>query len=161
AGGADGRAGRPGQPQEAQGDRREHQEDRSPGRPGPGRVPRPGHDPRGPPAHAPAAPASGADPPPAVPPGADHAGPHHDPPPPGRLQRRPRGPVLGRPGPAYLKGVPLSDADRFVLEQLWAQWLSLVAQRLELTEEIKAFAAKAAQREKEDRAILKTAPGVG
>src|SRR5262245_49575857 len=49
-------------------------------------------------------------------------------------------------GPAYLKGVPLSDADRFVLEQLWAQWLSLVAQRLELTEEIKAFAAQAAQR---------------
>jgi len=64
-------------------------------------------------------------------------------------------------GPAYFKEVPLSDADRFVIKQLWAEWLDHVAQRLALTKQIKAFVAKAPQREKEARAILKTAPGVG
>ena len=64
-------------------------------------------------------------------------------------------------GPAYFKEVPLSDADRFVIKQLWAEWLDHVAQRLALTKKIKAFVAKAPQREKEARAILKTAPGVG
>ena len=64
-------------------------------------------------------------------------------------------------GLAYFKEVPLSDADRFVIKQLWAEWLDHVAQRLALTKKIKAFVAKAPQREKEARAILKTAPGVG
>jgi transposase len=64
-------------------------------------------------------------------------------------------------GPAYFKEVSLSDADRFVIKQLWAQWQDLVAQRLALTKKIKAFVAKASQREAEDRAILKSAPGVG
>ena len=45
--GAPGRGGHPGQSQEAPRHRREHQEDRSPGRPDPGRVPGPGHDPPG------------------------------------------------------------------------------------------------------------------
>jgi len=64
-------------------------------------------------------------------------------------------------GPAYFKEVPLSDADRFVIKQLWALWQELVAQRVALTQKIKAFVAKAPQREAEDRAILKSAPGVG
>jgi transposase len=64
-------------------------------------------------------------------------------------------------GAAYFKEVSLSDADRFVIKQLWATWQDFVAQRTALTKKIKAFIAKAPQREKEDRAILKTAPGVG
>src|SRR5208282_769935 len=48
-----------------------------------------------------------------------------------------------------------------VIKQLWALWQEFVAQRVALTKKIKAFAAKAAQREAEDRAILKSAPGVG
>jgi transposase len=64
-------------------------------------------------------------------------------------------------GPAYFKEVPLNNADRFVIKQLWALWEDLVAQRVALTKKIKAFVAKAPQREAEDRALLKTAPGVG
>src|SRR5208283_2332659 len=64
-------------------------------------------------------------------------------------------------GPAHFKEVPLSNADRFVIKQLWAEWQEHVAQRLAVTKKIKAFMAKAPQAEKEARAILKTAPGVG
>jgi transposase len=64
-------------------------------------------------------------------------------------------------GLAYLKGVPLSDADRFVVKQLWTEWQDHMAQKLALTQKLKAFVAKAPQREKEARALLKTAPGVG
>jgi transposase len=64
-------------------------------------------------------------------------------------------------GPAYFNGLPLSDADRFVIKQLWVLWEDFVAQREALTKKIKAFVKKAPQREKEDRAILVTAPGVG
>src|SRR5262245_32488158 len=64
-------------------------------------------------------------------------------------------------GPGYFKQVRLSDADQFVIKQLWALWVDLVAQRLALAKQIKAFAAKAPVREAEDRAIVKTAPGVG
>jgi transposase len=64
-------------------------------------------------------------------------------------------------GLAYFKEVHLSNADRFVIKQLWALWQEFVAQRLALTKKIKAFVAKAPQREAEDRAILKSAPGVG
>ncbi len=64
-------------------------------------------------------------------------------------------------GPAYFKEVSLSDADRFVIKQLWAEWQDHVAQRLALTKKLKAFVAKAPQREAEAREILKSAPGVG
>jgi transposase len=64
-------------------------------------------------------------------------------------------------GPAHFKEVPLSDADRFVIKQLWAEWQEHIAQRDALTKKIKAFVAKAPQREKEDRALLMSAPGVG
>jgi transposase len=62
---------------------------------------------------------------------------------------------------AYLKGLPLSDAERFVLRQLWSQFQDCQAQLLALAKKIKAFAAKAPKREAEARKILKTAPGVG
>lgn len=64
-------------------------------------------------------------------------------------------------GKAYLKQVPLSDAERFVLRQLWSEHEDYQAQMLALTKKIKAFAAKAPTREAEARMILKTAPGVG
>ncbi len=64
-------------------------------------------------------------------------------------------------GPAYFKVVPLSDADQFVIKQLWVEWQEHLTQRDALTKKIKAFIAKAPQREKEDRALLMTAPGVG
>jgi transposase len=64
-------------------------------------------------------------------------------------------------GKAYLKEVPLSDAERFVIKQLWSQYEDLQAQLLALTKKLKAFAAKAPAREAAARAILKTAPGVG
>jgi transposase len=62
---------------------------------------------------------------------------------------------------AYLKGLPLSDAERFVLRQLWSQFQAHQDQLLALAKKIKAFAAKAPRREAEARKILKTAPGVG
>ncbi len=64
-------------------------------------------------------------------------------------------------GLVYVKEVPLGDADRFVVKQLWTEWQEHMAQKLALTKKLKAFVAKAPQREKEARAILKTAPGVG
>jgi len=64
-------------------------------------------------------------------------------------------------GKAYLKQVALGDAERFVLRQLWSEHEHYQAQMLALTKKIKAFAAKAPQREAEARMILKTAPGVG
>ena len=64
-------------------------------------------------------------------------------------------------GLAYLKEVRLSDVDRSVIKQLWAEWQDHLAQRLAVSKKLKAFVAKAPQREAEDREILKTAPGVG
>ena len=64
-------------------------------------------------------------------------------------------------GAAYLKEVRLSDVDRFVIQQLWAEWQDHLAQRLAVSKKLKAFVAKAPQREAEAREILKTAPGVG
>ena len=46
-------------------------------------------------------------------------------------------------GKAYFKEVPLSDAERFVIKQLWSQWEDHQAQLRALTKKIKAFAAKA------------------
>jgi transposase len=64
-------------------------------------------------------------------------------------------------GPAYFKEVPLSDADRFVIKQLWAEFEDHQARLLALAKGIKAFIAKAPKREAEARQILETAPGVG
>ena len=57
--------------------------------------------------------------------------------------------------------MPLSDAERFVIRQLWSEYEDLQAQLLALTKKLKAFAAKAPAREAKARQILKTAPAVG
>ena len=64
-------------------------------------------------------------------------------------------------GPAYFKEVALSDADRFVIKQLWSEYEDHQGRLLALTKKIKAFVAKAPKREAEARAIIMTAPGVG
>jgi transposase len=60
-----------------------------------------------------------------------------------------------------LKDVKLSASDRFVLDQLHAQWRFLEGQLHELGQRLKTFAAKGSAREAEARAKLKTIPGVG
>ena len=47
-------------------------------------------------------------------------------------------------GAAYLKEVRLSDVDRFVIKQLWAEWQDHLAQRLAVSKKLKAFVAEAA-----------------
>ena len=64
-------------------------------------------------------------------------------------------------GKAYIKEVALSDAERFVIRQLWSEYDDLHAQLLALTKKLKAFAAKAPAREAKARQILETAPAVG
>jgi transposase len=61
----------------------------------------------------------------------------------------------------YTKQLPLSEADRFVIDQLWADHKHYAEQLDELGKALKAFAKKAPHREKEARAVLKTVPGVG
>jgi transposase len=62
---------------------------------------------------------------------------------------------------AALQAAKLSQADRFVLDQLHADWQHLEAQVRELTAQLKAFAAQAPAREAEARAKLATIPGIG
>jgi transposase len=64
-------------------------------------------------------------------------------------------------GKTYLKQVPLRDADRFVIKQLWSEYEEHQARLLAVAKKIKAFAAKAPKREAEARQIIKTAPGIG
>jgi transposase len=64
-------------------------------------------------------------------------------------------------GRKYTKQLALSDADRFVVGQLWADHEHYVKQLDELGSMLKEFAKKAPHREKEARAVLKTIPGVG
>jgi len=64
-------------------------------------------------------------------------------------------------GLTYIQQVPLSDADRFVVNQLWAEYLYHDGQIRDLNALIKAFATKAPAREKEAREVLKTIPYVG
>ena len=73
----------------------------------------------------------------------------------------PRDLFSARCGKGYFKQVPLSDADSFVIQQLRSEWEDHRARLLALTKRIKSFIAKAPAREKEARAILKSAPGVG
>jgi transposase len=64
-------------------------------------------------------------------------------------------------GPAYTKQVSLNDADRFVIGQLWSEYMEHSERLAKVVEKIRKFAAKAPRREAEARKILKTAPGVG
>lgn len=60
-----------------------------------------------------------------------------------------------------LKKVKLSDSDRFVLDQLHADWTFLEGQIRELSQRLKMFAELAPAREAEARAKLTTIRGVG
>jgi transposase len=64
-------------------------------------------------------------------------------------------------GWAALAQVKLTSADRFVLDQLHAQWRHLEDQVLELAKRLREFAAKAPAKEAEARAKRRTIPGVG
>ena len=61
----------------------------------------------------------------------------------------------------YTKQLSLNDADRFIIDQFWADHEHFAEQLLELGKMLKEFAKKGPHREKEAREILKTVPGVG
>ena len=120
-----------------------------------------GHDPPVVYAHAQAAPAPcpGAT-------AAAHSGPNHGraeqaPENPQRLQRRPSRPVFKPQRRQYTMSLALSDADRFVVDQLWDDYEHHDKQLSDLWNTLKKFANKATHREKEAREVLKTVPGVG
>jgi transposase len=62
---------------------------------------------------------------------------------------------------AALKGIKFSDSDRFVLDQLHADWTFLEGQIRDLSKQLKTFAESAPAREAEARAKLATIRGVG
>jgi transposase len=64
-------------------------------------------------------------------------------------------------GQAYLAQLPITPADRFVVEQLLASWRHHEEQLQAVDQALKAFAKKAPAREKEARAVLESIPGVG
>ena len=64
-------------------------------------------------------------------------------------------------GREYVKTVQLDAVDRWRIADLWKEWENLEKRIKATAAQIKAFAAKAPQREAEARAVLKTAPGVG
>jgi transposase len=64
-------------------------------------------------------------------------------------------------GLAFLAQAAVSAADRFVLDQLRAQWEHLEGQLAALDKELRAFAKKAPAAEAEARAVLGTIPEVG
>ena len=66
-----------------------------------------------------------------------------------------------RCGQAYFKEVALSDADRFVIKQLWSEWEDHQARLLALTKKIKAFVAKAPARESGSPGDPQDGPGRG
>jgi transposase len=64
-------------------------------------------------------------------------------------------------GGAYLQQVSLSAADRFVLDQLLAGLRHAEQQLREAQARLRQFAERAPAREREARALLRSAPGVG
>jgi transposase len=64
-------------------------------------------------------------------------------------------------GQAHLAELPLTPADRFVVEQLLASWRHHEEQLHALDQALKAFAQKGPQREQEARAVLASIPEVG
>lgn len=64
-------------------------------------------------------------------------------------------------GRSYLKEVKVSGADRFVLDQLWAEWEAYGKQLRAVEKELRRFAKSAPAHEAEARAVLRTIPGVG
>jgi transposase len=64
-------------------------------------------------------------------------------------------------GLAHLAAVRLSEADRFVADQLLEEWREHRERLKAITAQLKQFAAKAPTAEAEARAVLRTIPGVG
>jgi transposase len=64
-------------------------------------------------------------------------------------------------GLAYLAEVVVTEADRFVLDQLTEEWQHHCDRLKKIEAELRAFAAKAPVAEAESRAVLDTIPGVG
>ena len=64
-------------------------------------------------------------------------------------------------GRSYIKEVSFSEADRFVVTQLWDEYEYFDEQVDKLGDQLKKFVKKAPQKEAEARKLLKTIPGVG
>ena len=64
-------------------------------------------------------------------------------------------------GWAYIKGIPLSDADAFVIKPRWTEWEEHQARLLKLTGKVKAFVAKARSGKRKPGKIVRFTPGVG
>jgi transposase len=64
-------------------------------------------------------------------------------------------------GRDYLRQLELPAADRFVVEQLLTDLEQAQTQLAKATKQLRQFAAEAPGQEREDRAILRTIPGVG
>jgi transposase len=64
-------------------------------------------------------------------------------------------------GLAYLAQLKLSEADRFVIEQLLAEWSHYEHQRRAIEKHLREFAKSAPIAEKEAREVLESIPGVG
>jgi len=69
--------------------------------------------------------------------------------------------LFSEAGMTYLNSVPLSDADRFAIDQIVAEYRFLSAQLRACDEQLKAFARTAPAAEAEARALLRSIPGVG
>jgi transposase len=69
--------------------------------------------------------------------------------------------LFSEKGQAYLNELALSAADRFVVRQLQAGWHHLRGQLAEIQAELRKFAKKAPQAEREARQVLETIPCVG
>ena len=64
-------------------------------------------------------------------------------------------------GQEWLKAVPVSDVDRFCIDQLTSDWERLVKQLKETDRKLLKFANEGGEQEQSDRKILRTIPGVG
>lgn len=64
-------------------------------------------------------------------------------------------------GQEWLQSAPVSNIDRFGLDQLVGQWRDLVRQRTATEQRLREFAKEGSAQEQLDRGLLKTVPGVG
>jgi transposase len=69
--------------------------------------------------------------------------------------------LFSRRGLEALASAPLSDGDRFIVEQMLEQLRALEGQRRELQVRLRAFAKAGGEREARDRELLRGVPGVG
>jgi len=69
--------------------------------------------------------------------------------------------LFSKPGRAYLAGVPLSAADRFIVEQLLGQLAAADGQLTALRKRLREFAEAAGEAEARSRRVLRSVTGVG